>query len=141
MESQASVASQVDAPQSFTAPIGADTTFRCLLSLFIVRAGMRFVIFGSKVLSPTHPARSSYGGAVVAWRDRTRLLPWRGFVPTDRRAITVTQAVWLALALMLADTVLYLLNMPYVPLYGLLHRYVPHLSVHFVQPGHSTHTY
>jgi hypothetical protein len=120
-------------PQDVAFPIGSDTAFRCVIALFLVRSGMRLVSLGARCLSPVHPGHNAHKTAVEVWRDRTRQMPWRGFVPTGS-LISVTQTAWFAVALVCFNVTLHVLGLPHVHMHGLLRHHVPHLSVRLVAP-------
>lgn len=101
------------------AQFGSDTALRCLLALMIVRISMRGVVLGAQLLSAAHPSRRAYSSAVYAWRDRTRLVPWRGFIPTDGRVISPTQFAWLVVAALFVQIVLHVFGLPHLPVPGL----------------------
>lgn len=135
IHAQASARS-VDVDQSvLKTRIGVDTKLRCAIALIVARLGMRLIRYGAHMLSPAHPARHAYGSAVVAWRDRTRLVPWRGFVPTSPRFATVTQTAWLLIAVVLVNTAATLAGMPHAPLFrDLTGHTLPHVILSLSHP-------
>jgi len=65
------------------------------------------------------------------------MMPWRGFVPTHRRLVTVTQTLWLVVALLVVNAALFFLNLPHVPLDGLMRNNLPRLHIRVVGPSNS----
>lgn len=114
-------------------PVAADTAFRCIIALLLVRLGMRLIRFGADRLSSVHPARRAYSSAVIAWDDRVSEMPWRGFIPTSPSVISPTQFAWFIVFAVAVNTMLHFLGLPHVPL-PYLREHVPHLTHRLVRP-------
>jgi hypothetical protein len=109
-------------------PVPEDTAFRCLLTLIMSRTTMRLLGRAVRGVSDVHPARRAYSSALDTWQEQTRKMPWRGFVPTGR-LISPTQLLWVAVVLLALNAAIYIVDLPHVPMFGVLRHHVPRLSL------------